>query len=144
MLKVEILTPERLVLATEGEEIVIPTASGVIGVRTGHVPLIAPLKAGEIVVKKGKELEHLAVAGGFVEIHQNNVRVMADSAAHATELDLKAIEEAVARAQKAKEEAKDGVGLTSATAALEMYLAQRKVAQRRHSRSHHSPDISGG
>ena len=52
MLIIEIISPEKLVHHTEGVEVIIPTADGEIGVRTGHLPLLAPLIAGPVIVKK--------------------------------------------------------------------------------------------
>jgi F-type H+-transporting ATPase subunit epsilon len=132
MLKVEIITPERIVHQTEGEGVIVPTIEGQIGVRSGHLPLIAILQTGEIIVKKphGRN-EFYAVAGGFVEVLPNMIRVMADSADRADELDEMAVHQAIERARKAKEEAEDDVKMADATALLELNIARQKAIQRK-------------
>ena len=141
MMKVEVLTPERQVLSSHGTEVVIPTADGILGVRTGHIPLIAPLKAGEIVImhEKGEMPDYLAVAGGFVEILPDAVRIMADSADHVDDLDEDAINEAVARAEKAKAVAEDETQVADAVALIEMNLARLKTLKRRRAHGSHAP-----
>ena len=133
MVRVEVITPERVAYEGEGTLITIPTSDGVLGVGGGHIPLLASLKAGEVIVRKASGDEHLAVAGGFVEILPDIVRIMADSAEHAHELDELAIKEAIASAQRAKEEASGKVQFIQANALIEHNLARLKVAQRKRS-----------
>lgn len=143
-MKIEILTPERKINEYEGDEVIVPTLNGVVGIRSGHVPFVAPLKAGEVVVKQGKnDTEHYAVAGGFVEVVANNVRILADSAEHASELNPTIIQEAIKRAQEAKSKATDSHELADAAALIEANLARLKVANRKHARSHtYHPDAN--
>lgn len=138
MLKIEIVTPERLVRTAEGDEVLLPTVEGQIGIRTGHIPLIVPLQAGEIIVKQDSgNREFFAVAGGFVEVIDNTVRILADSAEHSDELDELIVMEAVERARKLKEEATESVQFADASAQLEANLARLKVVGRKkaHGRS---------
>ncbi len=135
MITIEIVTPERLVHTLHGTEVVLPTLEGQIGVRKGHIPLIAPLKAGQIVVKQENGTEELyAVAGGFAEVLGNTVRILADSAERAEELDEKKVEEAIARAVKQKSEASADHEMVDAAAQLEANLARLKVIQRKKAR----------
>jgi len=134
MLKVEIVTPERLVHTTSGEEVLLPGIDGQLGIRKGHMPLIVLLKAGEVVVKRDGTEELYAVNGGFVEILGNVVRVLADSAEREDELDEFLIHQAVERAKQAKLEAAEKTEFDTAAAALEANLARLKVFQRRKNR----------
>lgn len=132
MLKIEIVTPERLVRTAEGDEVLLPTVEGQIGIRTGHIPLIVPLKAGEIIVNRDDgSRDFFAVASGFVEVIENTVRIMADSAEHSDELDELIVKEAVERAERLKEEATETVQFADAAAQLEANLARLKVVQRK-------------
>lgn len=143
MIKVEVVTLERLVHETEGDEVIIPTVEGEIGILHGHLPLVTLLKAGQIVVKHSNGTEELfAVNGGFVEIANNTVRVLADTAERAEELDEKVVQEAIARAEKLKTEATSEHDVISARAQIEANFARLKVIKRRHSRSHHQPHIT--
>ena len=138
MLKVEIVTPERLVRTAEGDEVTLPTIEGQIGILKGHIPLIVPLTAGEIVVKrKDGSRDYFAVAGGFVEVLSDTVRIMADSAEHSDELDELIVKDAVERAECLKSEATETIQFADAAAQLETNLARLKVIQRKkaHSKS---------
>ncbi len=134
MLKVEIVTPERIVHTTSGEEVLLPTIEGTLGIRKGHMPLITLLSAGEIVVKRDGREDLYAVQGGFVEILGNVVRVLADSAEREDELDEQRIRQAIERAQVARAGKGEQVEGDAAIAALEANLARLKVFQRRKKR----------
>ncbi len=134
MIRVEVITPERIVYEGEGQLVIIPTTNGILGVGAGHIPLLAPLKAGEVIIRKPKGDEFMAVAGGFVEISGTLIRILADSAEHAEEINEAAVKQAIAEAERAKENAKNDVQFTQASALIEHNLARLKVAQRRHSR----------
>jgi F-type H+-transporting ATPase subunit epsilon len=138
MIKIEVVTPEKVVHQSDGEEVIIPTVSGQIGVRQGHVPLITLLQAGQIVVKRkdGSE-EVLAVNGGFVEVSENIVRILADTAEHAEDLNEADIKAAIERAQKIKESAITDHDAAGARALIEANMARLRAIQRRKSRNHH-------
>jgi len=97
MIAIEVIVPEGLQLSTEAEEVVIPTQAGGIGVRHGHIPLVAPLKAGAILFK-GTTLPNLAVESGIVEVTPEKVRLLLDSAPHAVDRLIKERELAITRA----------------------------------------------
>lgn len=143
MIKVEIVTPEKVVNQTEGDEILIPTVEGQIGVRHNHLPLITLLKAGQVVVKRDSGSEEVfAVTGGFVEVSHNVVRILADTAEHAEELNETEIKEAIARAQKAKATADTDHDAAGASALIEANMARLRAIQRRKSRNHHNQNLS--
>lgn len=87
MLKLEIVTPEKRVLDTEAEEVVVPTASGEAGILTNHAPLISELKPGILSYFGKNTSAKLVVAGGFVEVSDNRVAVLTDSAFLPEEID---------------------------------------------------------
>lgn len=135
MIKIQLVTPERVLQELSGQEVLLPTVDGQIGVRTGHQPLIAVLKAGEVVVKQENGTEELyAVDGGFVEVIQDQVRILADGADHADDLSEHQINEAIQRAQTAKSEAKEAHEFDDATALLEANLARLRVIKRKKAR----------
>jgi len=134
MVHVEIITPERVAYEGDGILVTVPTVGGVLGVGGGHIPLLTNLKVGEVIVRRKEGDQHLAVAGGFVEILPDVVRIMADSAEHDTELDELVVKEALAAAERAKVQATDDTQFAHASAQLEHNLVRLKVAQRKHSR----------
>ncbi|MBU6389470.1 ATP synthase F1 subunit epsilon [Patescibacteria group bacterium] len=141
MIHIEIISPERIVQELEADEVVIPTAAGVIGVRRGHVPLIVPIKAGEAMIKQGREEQYLAVFGGLVEVLPDRVRILADSAERAEEIDEKIVQQAVEEARRQRAEAKTKQDIDAAIALIEHNLARLKVAQRRKARGRSTQEL---
>lgn len=90
MLNLEIVTPEKKVLSEAVDVVTVPTAGGEVGILQNHAPLISALKAGVLSYSKGGATERLVIAGGFLEVSQNNVSVLADTAERADEIDVEA------------------------------------------------------
>ncbi len=130
MINFELVTPERVLFREEIEAVTLPTMQGEITVLNHHAPLVAVLVAGVAQLKLAHGSEEVAVSGGFIQISDNHVRVLADSAERATELDLTAIEKAKERAEQVmKDTARtDEKAFAMAAAALERELARYKVA----------------
>ena len=88
MLKLEIVTPEKKVLDAEVESVTIPTASGEAGILTNHAPLVSESKPGVLSYTSKSGSDKMAVSGGFVEVSNNKVSVLTDSAETGDEIDL--------------------------------------------------------
>ena len=86
MLKLEIVTPEKRVVDTEADSVSVPTASGEAGILPNHAPLIAALKPGVLAYSNRGGTERIAIGGGFVEVSQDKVSVLADTAETADEV----------------------------------------------------------
>ena len=102
-LKFEVATPERLVIDESVEEVVLPSVDGYMGVRPGHAPLLAKLDIGEISYRTGDHTRYVATSGGFVEVLRESVRVLAETAEPAEEID---VERALRSKEKAEAELK--------------------------------------
>lgn len=138
----EITTPEKTVLKDEIDSLTVQTKDGEITILPHHIPLIASLANGELVVRKGGKATPMAVGGGFVEVKaslpgedKTRVIILADAAERVEEIDIKRAEEARERAQRAMEgyRAQDEVKFTEATAAFERALSRVRIA-RKHAR----------
>jgi F-type H+-transporting ATPase subunit epsilon len=94
----EIVTPERIVYTNEVEMVIAPTLDGEIGILPLHAPLVTVLRAGELRVRynDNKDVEWFAVSGGYLQVHEDKVIVLADAAEHASRVDVE-------RARRAKE-----------------------------------------
>ncbi len=90
MLNLEIVTPEKSVFSDTVESVSVPTTSGEIGILTNHAPLISGLKSGVLSYSKNGVVERMVVAGGFIEVSDNKVSVLADTAESAGEIDVEA------------------------------------------------------
>ena len=105
-LTIEIVTPEAKVYSDTIDSVVIPTLEGEVGILPGHIPLLTKVEDGELRVTKGNQTLHLAVGGGFAEIDGDKVSVLAERAITEEQIDEKAVEEALKRAEQAMRDAK--------------------------------------
>jgi len=136
----EVVTPEGLTWQEEVYSVVLPTAEGEIGVLANHEPLVTIIKPGVIYIKRAAtdsadRLEHIATAGGFAEIDGKRVRVLADVAERADDIDEMKAKEALERAQEMRRTQKDEVALADAMGLIELNLARLKVAELRRRRA---------
>ena len=97
-LHLEIVTSERTVFSGDVDMVTIPGSEGVMGVLPNHAPVLSTLRPGELRIKIGQEVQEFAIGGGFVDIHDNRVIILADSAERADEIDIARAEAARARA----------------------------------------------
>jgi len=100
-LTVEIVTPERRLLSVQADEAIVPGGAGLFGIRPGHTPVLSVIEPGAMTVREGTSQQVWFVAGGFVEVLDDRVRVLADQAEPAGNIDAEAarrrMEEAQAR-----------------------------------------------
>jgi F-type H+-transporting ATPase subunit epsilon len=100
-LRLRIVTPERQLLDQEVEEVTAPGAAGEIGVLPDHIAFLTTLSPGRIAYKIGGRREVVAVFGGYAEVADNVMTVLADGAEPASEIDLAAATQAAEQAEKA-------------------------------------------
>jgi len=90
MLRLEIVTPERRIVDTQADSVTVPTASGEAGILPQHAPLVSALKPGVLSYTAGGNVERLVITGGFVEVNNNRVIILADAAETSNEISLEA------------------------------------------------------
>ena len=135
-LKVEIVTAERSVFSEEGvDEVIAPGIEGELTVLPSHAPLLTMIKPGIMVLKKGGEDIDLAVTGGFLEVRDDRVMILADAAERAEEIDVVAAEEARRQAERTLEERAGEEQLAAAAAQLQRALLHLRVAEKRRRKS---------
>lgn len=132
-LKLEIVTPEKVVYSDNVDGVVIPGVEGEMGIYPMHIPLMTILLPGELVVTIGSKKLFLAIGEGFVTIDQTSVKVITDMAIESNEIDEAAVEAAVKRAEETMARKDDVSAEESANmqAILAKSLAQLKVKRRR-------------
>ena len=131
-LRFELVSPERIVYSDDDVDMVIaPGADGEMGILPKHAPLLTALGDGELRVKKGGDEECFAVHGGYMEVLDNKVIVMADTAEAADEIDVERAEAARERAERRYRERPEGLDLARVQAALRRSSVRLKVARRR-------------
>ena len=106
---VDIVTPEKVILREEAVSLRAPGVEGSFGLLVNHSPLLAELTAGELRLRKstGEEID-LAVGGGFLQVYDNKVTVLADTAENLDEIDVE-------RARRAREVARDALKAAQTT-----------------------------
>lgn len=133
-IQLRVVTPERVVYEETVSQVTLATQSGEVTILPNHRSYIAALKPGEMIVKKGDKSEEsaLAVAGGFIEFHDNKLVVLADEAERAEEINIEEVEKAKKRAEDIKNRViqTDDMEYARVAAALEMEMAKLKVARR--------------
>lgn len=135
-LSVEIITGERIVYRQENVDMVVaPGSEGTLGILPSHAPLISLLSQGELRVKKGAEEESLVVFGGFIEIVDDKVIILADSAERTEEIDLARASDARQNAENALQNREDVVDLEEAEASLRRAAIRERIGQRRRGQS---------
>ena len=80
VLEVEIATPEKLVARQQADTVLIPGKDGYMGILPGHAALLSELGDGTLEVVSGGRKHDYHITGGYVEIRDNHVRVLADRA----------------------------------------------------------------
>jgi F-type H+-transporting ATPase subunit epsilon len=78
--QIEIATPEKLVLQQRADSAQIPGKGGYMGILPGHAALLSELAEGTLSVTLGGQTQTFQITGGFVEVRDNHVRVLADKA----------------------------------------------------------------
>jgi F-type H+-transporting ATPase subunit epsilon len=133
-INIKIVTPEKVVFEDTADSITLTTESGQVTILPNHIDLVSNLKAGEMILKKEKEIHYMVTSTGFLEVKNGkDVIVLADTADRADDLELEQIEEAKERAIKllAEKRGVDDIAFADATAMLERELARHRVAIKR-------------
>jgi F-type H+-transporting ATPase subunit epsilon len=135
-LRLEVVTAEREVFADDVDMVVAPGGEGELGILPRHAPLLSTLQPGMLRLKKDGEETLMVVSGGFIQVFNNRVLVLADLAERADEIEEQAAEEARARAAAALQNAArgDSTQAEAARLALRRSLAQLQVVRRRQRR----------
>jgi F-type H+-transporting ATPase subunit epsilon len=135
-LTVEIVTAERVVYSAEGvDEVVAPGADGEFAVLPEHAAFITTLAPGEMRILRGDGDEAMVITGGFFEVRNDRVVILADAAERVEEIDIERAEQARQRAEDLLKEEQDVVNVVQVEAALRRARARLRVAETRGRRS---------
>lgn len=104
----ELVSPERKLASTEAEAVTIPGMEGDLTAMANHAPFLTNLRPGYVVVRNGSSEDGYFVTGGFAEISQNTLTVLAEEAVEKDSVDRALIEAKIAEAEKAYDEASPG------------------------------------
>jgi len=137
-MQLEIVTPEKILYQGDVDQITLNTASGKISVLPHHVNLFTKIVPGELLLKIESREQYLAITGGFLEVSNNKVTILADYAVHADDIDVDKALDAQKRAEellKKKEESMDEQDFAEARAELSRAILELHIANRRKHRN---------
>ncbi len=129
-LVLEIITPTKVVLKEEVDEITLPTAQGEISILPNHVGLLTKIMPGEMVIKRNGKTDLFAIMGGFLEVSNNQVNILADHAIHAGDIEVSKVEEAKQRAEKAIKEKTTEENMAQLQDDIRRHVLELKVARK--------------
>ncbi len=120
-MQLDIITAEKVAYSGEVEALLAPGIEGELGILPHHAPLMTMLQPGELMVRKDGQETFLAVTGGFLEVMENRVSILADAAERSEDIDEE-------RAQAAVKSAQERIAMRSADLDLEQAMAQLRRA----------------
>lgn len=129
-LHLKVVTPEKLLIDEEVNQVNVSTEQGILGILPNHANLMAKLEPGELIIKKGGKVDTLAVGDGFLQVSNNILTIMTDLATYAQDIDEKAVEEAKKRAEQVLSQTLSDEEYAETLANLEKSLAQLRIKRR--------------
>jgi len=128
-IRLKLVTPGRLLLDEEVDEVTAPGALGEFGVLPKHISFLTLLEVGEMSYKQGGERHHLALSGGYAEVLDEVMTVLAGAAEYSDEIDMERAQAARERAEKRMTElSREDKEFAAAEAALRRALVRLQVA----------------
>ncbi|UCH87560.1 MAG: F0F1 ATP synthase subunit epsilon [Dehalococcoidia bacterium] len=143
-LRVDIVTAERVVFSEEDvDRLIVPGIEGELGVLPLHAPLLTSIQPGVLRVVKGEEETTMAITGGFIEVRENRITILADAAERGEEIDVARVEEARRRAEERLASREATVDIVKAEMALKRALVRLKAAEQIRRRRRGAPPPPG-
>jgi F-type H+-transporting ATPase subunit epsilon len=99
-LDVEIVTPQRVLLREQVDELNLPGEEGYLGILPGHTALLTTLGQGELMYRKGEQRRYLSIFWGYMEVNNDKVTILAEVAEPLGEIDRARVEAARNRAEE--------------------------------------------
>lgn len=130
----QVISAERVLYEDDVDMVVCPGIEGELGILPNHAPIFTLLQPGEVRVRKDNQEESIFVTGGFLQVSQTKVVVLADSGEHAADIDEARAQEARTRAEERIRDSAGEVDLARAEAALRRSVVRLRVLERRRRR----------
>ncbi len=134
-LRVEVVTATGSTFSGDADEVIAPGGDGQLGILPHHAPLLTTLKIGALHIKRRGTEETLFIGGGFMEVYQDMVTILADDAERADSIDEARAEEARRHAQTLLEQQTSDVDRAALVGEVERALGRIRVAEIHRQRS---------
>ena len=129
-LQLEIVTPDRVVFNDSVDYVGAPGVGGEFGILPGHVALLSALSVGALYFKQGAVTSWVFISGGFAEVADDKITILAEAAEHARDIDVARAKAALTRAEERLAAQRDELDIARAQAALCRAITRTSVAQR--------------
>lgn len=126
----ELVSPEKLIMSTDVDMVVVPGVEGDFGVLTGHAAVVSTLRTGIMEVHDGDAPQRLLVCGGFAEVNANGLTILAEEATPLADVNRAQLEAALKDAEEDVADAKDEEQSTRAEKSRDQLLAILDVLDR--------------
>lgn len=127
--RLDIVTPEKVVFSEEIDFVVAPGADGELGILPEHAPLVTALKVGTLRVQQGGKFFKVAVSGGFMEVKNSRIVVLADTAERADQIDVERAKAAKERAEQRLNSKNSEIDIHRAEISLHKAINRIKAAE---------------
>lgn len=134
-MQVAVVTGEREIYQGEADMLIAPGAEGEMGILPHHAALLTSLRIGELRIKLAGAEENIFISGGFLEVYNNTVTVLADAAEHAEDIDHARAEESRRLAQARLAEAGDARERAALSGELEQAVTRLRIVETTRRRS---------
>lgn len=129
LFQLDIVTPRKIIFSDTVTSVSVPGELGGFQVLVSHAPLLSSLVIGEIkIIDKNGSMLRYSTTGGFLEVRDNKVILLAETAEKASEIDIKRAEAAQKRAKDRLHNRESGTDLVRAEIALQRALNRLRVA----------------
>ena len=128
--QLQVATPERLFVDEQVSEAELPGRNGYMGILPGHAPLLSALAPGILTYGSGGNRQAIVIDGGFVEVFEDHVRVLADSAERADQVDPNRARQDLDAANRALREAHSREESDAALELMQKAQARIDIAER--------------
>lgn len=122
---IRVISPDKIVLDVDAEELILPTSTGQLGILTDHAPLLTALDIGVMRVKTETGWNSIVLLEGFAEVEANKVTVLCNGAEEASSIDLKTAQDALEKIILLVEEATTKKEKIEAT--IELRIAKARL-----------------
>ena len=137
-MQLELITPEKVVLQQEIDELVVQAPQGQLAILPHHAQLLTKVTEGEMIVKIDGKEHYLAVTGGFLEVRNNKITILADYAVRSEEIEIEKAMKAQERAKEMLKKKEEGISERDFAIAqsdlrrslLELHVANKRKRQR--------------
>ncbi len=127
-LQLEVVTPDKQVVQETVDYVSCPGVEGEFGVLKDHVALLSALKVGVLRFDKEGKQEYVFISGGFADVNNNIITILAESAELAQDIDKGRAQEAQKRAEERLAKKEEGLDMIRAEVALQRALVRQSLA----------------